>query len=154
MHVYSTLQTQLKSLDERCSQLLKQCAILADNKDLQNNVEHLSSFQTQPKQVDESPLADKIKTVCSHVSSFECAYDSLIRKAQKPYLQPATNIPFAAPGVAPPVQYSHPSSQLTLEKFDGDFLKYHTFKRKFKGGEEVYQDFNIRMSFLKELERR
>ena len=38
-----------------------------------------------------------------------------------------------------------------MEKFDGDILKYHTFKRKFKSCiEEAYQDYNVRMSFLEE----
>ena len=41
--------------------------------------------------------------------------------------------------------------KLSLKKFDGDILKCHTFKRKFKSYiEAVYQDFNIRMSFLEE----
>ena len=52
---------------------------------------------------------------------------------------------------APYIQYHNPSLKLSLEKFDGDILKYHTFKRKSKSCiEAVYQDFNIRMSFLEE----
>ena len=47
--------------------------------------------------------------------------------------------------------YGNPVPRLSLEKFDGDILKYHTFKRKFKSCiEEAYQDYNVRMSFLEE----
>jgi len=40
---------------------------------------------------------------------------------------------------------------MTLEKFSGVVLKYHTFKKKFRSCiEEVYQDFNVRMTFLED----
>ena len=45
-----------------------------------------------------------------------------------------------------------PRPQLTLSKFDGDILKFGTFKRQFqKYVEEIYFDYNDRMSFLENL---
>ena len=156
MHIYSTLQTQLESLDEKCNQLLKQCAILTNKMVPSNGAEHTSSYQTLPKVVETRHKTSKIDIDRSHTSPFTFPYNFQTQESRQVHQQPASNIPFAtshfvAPAVPPPMQYSHPSSRLTLEKFDGNPLKYHTFKRKFKDCvEEAYQDFNTRMSFLEE----
>ena len=45
-----------------------------------------------------------------------------------------------------------PRPQLTLAKFDGDVLKFGNFRRQFgKYVEEIYSDYNDRMSFLENL---
>ena len=152
MHIYSCLQTQLESLDEKCNQLLKQCAILTNKMVPSNGAEHTSSYQTLPKVLEKRHKTLKISIDRSHTSPFTFPYNFQTQESRQVHQQPASNIPFAtshfvAPAVPPPEQYSHPSSRL----FDGNPLKYHTFKRKFKGCvEEAYQDFNIRMSFLEE----
>ena len=121
-----------------------------------NGAEHTSSYQTLPKVVETRHKTSTIDIDRSHRSPFTFPYNFQTQESRQVHQQPASNIPFAtshsvAPAVPPPVQYSHPSSRLTLEKFDGNPLIYHTFKRKFKGCvEEVFQDFNIRMSFLEE----
>ena len=47
--------------------------------------------------------------------------------------------------------YGNLTPRHSLEKFDGDISKYHTFKRKFKSCvEEAYPNYNVRMLFLEE----
>ena len=59
-------------------------------------------------------------------------------------MQYMENAPFPVSSRVPfgGYNYGNPAPRLSLEKFDGDILKYHTFKRKFKSCvEEAYQDY-------------
>ena len=109
MHIYSTLQTQLESLDEKCNQLLKQCAILTNKTVPSNGAEHTSSYQTLPKVVETRHETSKIDIDRSHTSPFTFPYNFQTQESRQVRQQPASNIPFAtshflAPAVPRPVQ--------------------------------------------------
>ena len=155
MDVYSSVESRILLAEEGCRSLLKQCEMLVSKFD-----QNQEKIGCQGAGATAGPInkakGDNVEVKQSTLNPFANPYHRTFdgsdkQQAQsKQYMESApfpvsSRVPFGG------YNYGNPVPRLSLEKFDGDILKYHTFKRKFKSCvEEAYQDYNVRMSFLEE----
>ena len=137
----------MTGLDEKCDKLLEKS---------ENFVQKTSNCDGDAYTTSREAFALENKNFKTQTTKIDSGPSELNPRATPYNYQPSTLSSSNEPRnihatSAPIIQYNDPSPKLSLENFDGDILKYHTFKRKFKSCiEAVYQDFNIRMSFLEE----
>ena len=155
MDDYSSIEPRILLAEKECRSLLKQCKMLVSKHD-----QNREKIGCQGSSAAAGPInkakGDNIEVKQSTLNPFANPYyrafdgNDKIRAQPTRYMESA---PFSVSSRAPLgcYNYSNPAPRLGLQKFEGNILKCHTFKRRFKSYvEEACQHYNVSMSFLEE----
>ena len=149
MDVYSSVESRILLAEEGCRSLLKQYEMLVSKFD-QNQEKIGSKGASAAAGPINKAKGDNVEVKQSTLNPFANPYHRTFNGSDKEQAQSKQymeSAPFPVSSRVPfgGYNYGNPVPRLSLEKFDGDILKYHTFKRKFKSCvEEAYQDYNVR----------